>query len=558
MDLSYLDRLIPKRWVLLLRYYLPFFKRPAPLHFKLREFINKEQHARNTVFNLTTLFDLLVILDSYSQPDPNNKLSELTNLSDTILDCIIFNEENLIKNVSLKHLIEKFDSKISNAVLNQFFNRLPKFNFLDYFLEYITTISQSFIKLHNSNQDYQRHINYCTNLRHKFNYDAKLRFFLSIPDELIANNLSNMKKLINLKPRWASDFLSMLDLVLREKFSYFMTKYKKDSNFNQTDLTRRLLSLLSEGEEKIALFLNENSFYTKEHFIFLKKTFINTALYKEFLQVPQLIDQLIIMHFDQSANKALSVSALSHFSYIEKVLKKYPLNLFQMLAIHVATKKNIDSNVLAEKYDDFRLNYADLTVFSPHIQILVLENVLKSLQVYINNMIIEKIDKKPEKINLHHLWHNFSHHQWTDRSQPLREQIEKIFEKIPPEFKTKEKASLDLFKQLYDYLEMSPLKEFSLALEETQRKQAIDDALIEEEKEKIRKQLRNGLPVQISYQRMEELFGAKADSQIEQWQKNPLISFFNGNDKEATRAALAGVEETEQLKELFLNAQNAP
>lgn len=544
MDLTHFDRLIPQRWALWLRYYLPFLKKPAPLYFKLREFINKKKSEPDTQFNLHTLYDLFVILDNYAQPDPDKTLNALI---DAVIESTISYQRNLIKNLSLEAFINEFDSKISDALLDKFLNRLPESLFHDY----ITGLSRAFIQSKKEKSYYEKHIKYYEKLNHKFNSNAKLIFFVSMPYDFISNKVKDIEQLISLESIFAMQFLKTLYADLKDNFLNFIMKWKKNLNDNHDN---DLSTILLKSEEDAISSLNENlfHFFNREKISLFKDSLIQISHHNEsligdifnFLTEPQaseFINQLIIEHFNPLDKKPLNIST---FILIEKNLEKYPLNLFQTLAIFYATKKMINFNALAEKYTDFCLKDTDLEIFPIQIQVAVIESSLKVIQTYISKMIIENIEHKPEKLNLHILWRDFltGNSIYDDQMQLL----EKILEKIPEAFKIKEKTSLDLFKQLYSYLETPPLKEFRQVAEEKQRKRQSDEMIKEEEKENFRKGVRNGTISQVSYQRMKELFDEKAESMIEQLQKKG-IGFFDANDKRVTDAVIAEMKETKEF-----------
>ena len=544
MNLSYLDRLIPKRWVLLLRYYLPFFKNPEPFHFKLREFINKKKHEPNAQFNLSTLYDLFIILDNYSQPDPDNILNTLI---DEIIDSTIFYQRHLIKNLSIEVFINEFDLKISDALLDKFLNQLPESLFHDY----INGLSQSFILKNKEKLYYEKHINYCEKLSHKFNSNAKLIFFVSIPYDLISHKLNNIEQLISLESIFVMRFLKVLYSDLKNNFLNFIMKWKKYLNDNHDN---SLNTILAKKEEDTISLLNENllHFFNREKITLFKDSLIQTSHHNEALigdifnflterQAFEFINKLIIKHFNSIDKKKLDIST---FILIEKNLEKYPLNLFQALAIFYATKKIINLNALAEKYADFCLKDTDLEIFSTQIQVTVIESSLKDIQAYISKMVIGKTEKIPEKLDLRTLWRKFLSGNWIYADQIRL--LEKILEKIPEELKVKEKTSLDLFKQLYSYLEKTPLKEFRQAAEEEQRKRLSNEMIKEEEREKLRNAIRNGTLSHISHQRMDELFGENAESMMEQWQKKG-IGFFDATDKRVADAVIAEMKETKEF-----------
>lgn len=82
MHLDYLDKLIPKRWVLLLRYWLPFFKTPSNFYFECRFFINKLKRLGYQSFPWEKLADLVFIFEKNA-----GAVAEI-DLSKKILDTI--------------------------------------------------------------------------------------------------------------------------------------------------------------------------------------------------------------------------------------------------------------------------------------------------------------------------------------------------------------------------------------------------------------------------------------------------------------------------------------
>lgn len=124
MKISTLDKMLPKRWSLLLRYYLPFFKKPEPFYFQCREFINDLKKRNNTQnFPLDKLPELLVILEFYSK---NN--SELIEFSKKIVGTL---EEQQLQSIDLNRLKQSLsehnlENNNQTPVLNELFKQLPE------------------------------------------------------------------------------------------------------------------------------------------------------------------------------------------------------------------------------------------------------------------------------------------------------------------------------------------------------------------------------------------------------------------------------------------------
>jgi hypothetical protein len=494
MELSYLDQWIPKRWVLLLRYYLPFFKRPEPIYFELRQFINNEKRSPATPFNLDTLFNLFRILDNYPCSD----------LSDKIIDSIISNERNFICDLSIEALIEKFNSKLSDNLIDQFLKKLPTSLFEDY----IDNLNKSHNQGKKSISYYKKHIKYFEKFRDKFTLKSEM---LLLYNGLIP--IDNIKKLI--------DFLKNLYIELKNDFLNFIMQWKAYFSPNYNNFPRNEYEHLID---KIFNRLNEE-------------------------QIPTLLDTLIKDYFNPSEKKP---SILAILTYFKKNLDTYSLNLFQILSVSYITTNNADIHSIAQKHANFLLPYTDLaTVFSDEIQVTIIKNSIKSLQIYIGKTIIEKVAIKPEKLDLHTRWRNFISNNPTNYDQTPLQQLDAILEKIPREFKEKENASLALFKQLYHYLEMPPLKAWIEEEEDKQRKQQLNEMEIEELEKTIRENTSYGIPLSLSYQRIEELYGDKAPAKIEQFKKNAYISFFDANDREKTRAVIDEIQQAREFEKRF-------
>ena len=122
MNLPQLDDIIPKRWILLLRYYLPFCKKPAPFYFKCRQLINElKRTSPNHLFPLNSLPDLLFILDTYSKND-----TDLIFVAKKIIALISPEQYQQIDHLLLKNILLKFDPENNQTViLNQLLLQIP-------------------------------------------------------------------------------------------------------------------------------------------------------------------------------------------------------------------------------------------------------------------------------------------------------------------------------------------------------------------------------------------------------------------------------------------------
>jgi hypothetical protein len=133
MNLDYLDKMIPKRWIFLVCYYLPFcyflpfYTEPTAFYFKCRTFIDALKRAGLHQFPLTKLPDLLCILEKNAL---NNKEIKLT--KEIISE--IFNKEYKHINLNfLTSLLARFNSENNSAILNASLQRIPTKVYLEYF-----------------------------------------------------------------------------------------------------------------------------------------------------------------------------------------------------------------------------------------------------------------------------------------------------------------------------------------------------------------------------------------------------------------------------------------
>ena len=128
MHLDYLDQLIPKRWILLIRYWLPFFKTPSNFYFRCRDFIDKLKHSGCSHFPWEKFPNLLSIFEKNVCTVTEKKIARE-------IISKIFTREN--KTITLELLILIFDQfdpdNKQTSILKEVLQRIPTKFYLQYF-----------------------------------------------------------------------------------------------------------------------------------------------------------------------------------------------------------------------------------------------------------------------------------------------------------------------------------------------------------------------------------------------------------------------------------------
>lgn len=201
-----LNRMLPKRWNLLLRYYLPFLKTPPPFYFKCREFIDKLNRKSPNDFPLTKLTELLDILANYSENDP-----ELIRLAKNIIATLSEQQIKHIDHSLLQQLLQQFCSEnTKTSILNDLLTKIPP-QFYDTMLRNISYDAALALVQHER-------------LIEKFSFSSKLALCLGLPAKTVIHQSKFIYSLVTTLEH--SDTPQEL-IPDRDKFVAFISQWQK-------------------------------------------------------------------------------------------------------------------------------------------------------------------------------------------------------------------------------------------------------------------------------------------------------------------------------------------
>ncbi len=548
MNISLLDKLIPKRWVLLLRYYLPFFKKPAPFYWACRQLINAlKRTARPHSFPLNRLAELLFILDNYSRND-----ADLINLAKKIIGLISTEQYQQIDHLLLRNILFQFDPEDNQTViLNDVLERIPD----KVYKNIILGLSSKEIKKLKLIPWFQR-------LTDKFSLEDKLNLILSLPEQFV----SAKRELFNL---WISPKLEALmkennaitkRLIDSEKLLQFIIQWQKDLKLS-LPVPSSLLMLFNrwlEAENKLALFYI-GGLDSEKRFTFFKNLLAapnNSAKNNEtFLRLcPQIqrssfINQLIKYFFS-----VFTTEAREAYSKTKKPLDKndsgllllshllenktYSLNLLQFLALTSLTRKPLDQEKLKKISLEKPALLESAKFFSIELQKDVAEKHISAITDFIISKIIEFSPKKSERHSIPHRLARIREGDLSNTNPDSVAALDQIFEEIkmllPLELMQECQILLALLKQLYSLLENPAIKKLiQQQLIATEKVRKADEKNAED-----RRKLQQGLFItceqnSVSIQRMKELYGEEAEAMQEKWKGR--VTFFDTRDKKGLK-----------------------
>ncbi|WP_342146601.1 hypothetical protein [Rickettsiella endosymbiont of Aleochara curtula] len=546
MHLNYLDQMIPKRWVLLLRYWLPFFKSPSDFYFKSRDFIDNLKHSGYHNFPWKKLPDLVFIFEKYAF----NK-SE-TNLSKKITNMIFTKKSQLITTSLIEQLFERFNpDNTRTPILNDVLQRLPT----KFYIEYFSKL--------NVNSCSSKNLKWCARLKDKFRLEDKLILILSLSDEVLIANQA-----------------TLFTLAIQECEEKLLTQRFGINNFLNAYVIEQLLAFIFERNPKLIfsrifvhtlinqLLKNQNPILTS-HLLeldeYARYSFFETFLTDSpnFQQNSQyflslcpeeqrlnLIDQLIISVFNTNQSEMDDEPIKEHKStadnldllllaQLEEQHDTYPINLFQLLATLSLTKKPLDLEKLKKFFEAGRDSLEYRKNFSIACQSAVAEYAIHAIKILIKDNIMIYVHKENTRNDIHRAFYQFFNNEYIGK--PLNV-AKLILKKLPPDLQSKYAADLDFLQQLlirlYQIQEDPSIVEYKnkcfLLWNKSQREY--------EEKTEARRELlqriRSGKQSSVAYQRMDELFGSEAATMQAKWKHALGVHFFDATNKEECKTAL--------------------
>ena len=564
MNLDYLDQEIPKYWILLLHYWLPFFKTPSDFYFKCRDFIDDLKRSGYKYFPWRKFPDLLFIFEKYA-----DETSEI-NISKKIIDTIFTKKIHLITKKLLVQIFERFNpDNTRTPLLNAVLQQLPAKLYSEYFNK-LNAVNCS-----------SRNLKWCARLKDKFLLKDRLTFILSLPDNKLRANQSTLSNLAVqeceekfIMQKVESNFLN--DNVIEHllKFIFSRTPTLIFSNSFIRSLINQLLetqnSVLTSYIQKLDAQGRYNFF---ESFLRGSKNFQKNTQYFLSLcpdeQWSDLIDEVIISVFNaieskktdddltEDVRKLKSNADNTHWLLLTLLQEQriaHPIKLFQFFAIQHLIGASFNLNAVTKV---FAANYGSLEFrdnFPIEFQSAVVESSILGIKIFIQDHFLIHVPKENTRKNAHRYFYQF----FTDTD--IRKSVniaELLINKLPEdfqshykEFKSDYKADLNflqqLLSQLYLIAENPNIAQFKNEyFMQQNKKQTEDDEKFEARRELLQR-IREGKQSSVAYQRMQELFGTEASTMQEKWKKNLGIHFFDANDEKERK--LAFIEAAEIIK----------
>ena len=560
MNLPQLDDIIPKRWILLLRYYLPFCKKPAPFYFKCRQLINElKRTSPNHLFPLNSLPDLLFILDTYSKND-----TDLIFVAKKIIALISSEQYQQIDHLLLKNILLKFDPENNQTViLNQLLLQIPAKAYKD-IISLLTLSKNKVFEL----------IKWCGRLADKFSLEDKLNLILSLPERLILNQKTLLYSLafteLETRINPASGDMAKT-LTCSEALVGFILKWQKYLNLS-TQCLFRLFNQWLEAESQLFMsyinaldidirftfFENLLASYNdtaknNEKFLRLcpqvqRSLFINRLidyLFKSF--IPEAKETLILTRkpSDKNDPRLLILRNLLEDS------SDYSLNPFQLLALISLTGEPLSLEKLKKIKLDAYFFLESAKSFPIELQEYVAESNIKTIKLFIRENIMPEVPDNNERYSIKKRLLDFFQDSYPNTDQDPVAALRTIIEKIPLKFESTLQILFTLLEPLYLLLknpaiQSSKQKRFMAA--EKVRCEAEERA---EARRELKRRIASGQQSSISIQRMKELYGQEAETIQKIWQKKSVIQFFDANDEMALKAASREAKELIQLKREF-------
>lgn len=539
MHLDYLDKLIPKRWVLLLRYWLPFFKTPSNFYFECRFFINKLKRLGYQSFPWEKLADLVFIFEKNA-----GAVAEI-DLSKKILDTIFTEKTQPIAQKLIEWFFERFNpDNTRTPFVNEVFQQLPPKLYSEYFSQLNAANCSS------------KNLKWCARLKEKFYLEDKLSFILSLPDDKLIENESTLfnlaiqeceEELINPK----LGFNKTLSSYIIDQLLEFIFTRNPTLIFSNTFIRALITQLLKTQNPILTSHILELDESARYHFFenFLSNN-QNSQNFQENIQYflhlcpeeqwPDLIDQLITSVFNATESEMTDNNPdLFLLTQLQESYVTYPLNLFQFLAIQNLTKKPLDLEALKKVFTANPGSLEQRKNFSIECQSAIAENIIHAIKVFIKNHYMIYVPKENSRRDIHRAFYQFFNNEFIGK--PLNV-AKLILKKLPDHLQSTYEADLnflqELLTQLYLVLEDPAIAQYKneclMAWNKAQRDY--------EEKSAARRELlqriREGKQSSIAYQRMEELFGAEAQTMQEKWKKTLGVHFFDANDKKERKIAI--------------------
>jgi hypothetical protein len=469
MHLDYLDQQIPKRWILLLRYWIPFFKTPSSFYFECRSFIDKLKRSGYNYFPWDQLPDLVFIFEKYAF-----KESEI-NLSKKIIDIIFTKKQQPITGKLIQQLFDLFNPGYrSLSILNAVFQRLPIKLYNDYFRKLIDKCFRKLNADNCSSRDLNsRNLKWCTRLKEKFLFEDRLCLILSLSDEILTVHQSTIFELVIhecedkllIQKCYLNSFANAFVIEKMLEFIFFRNpKIIFSDDFIHT-LIKQLLETQNPLLTSRILELDEHArYHFFEKFLTYSPNFQQTSQYFLDLcpeeQWQNLIDQFITSIFNANESEmnddafeekksARDKRYLLLLTQIQEHNLTYPVNLFQFLALQSLTKKQLDLKQLKKIFEANHGSLEHRKNFSIACQSAVAENSILAIKVFIEANYLVYIRKENTRHDIHRTFYQFFHHELSGKPLNI---AELILKKLSEDLQSKYEADLNFLQQLISQL----------------------------------------------------------------------------------------------------------
>lgn len=552
MNLDYLDKKIPKYWLLLLYYWLPFFKTPSDFYFKCRSFIDNLKRSGYNYFPWDKLSDLVFIFEKYAYKELE------INLSKQIIDTIFTEKTQPITKKLIEQFFKRFNPDNNQSlILNKVLQRLP------------TKLYSAYFSQLNAANCSSKNLKWCACLKEKFKLEDKLTLILSLSDEtLIANQAAIFQLAIHeceeqllTHQLGLSKFLNAYSI---EQLLKFIFTRNPTLIFSNTFIRALINQLLQVQNPILTPYILKLDTHEKYNFFenFLADSQTSQENIRYFLsffpeeQYSDLIDQLINSVFNanesRTTNDAIKENkstadnpGLLLLTQLQADYLTYPLNLFQFLAIQSLMKKSLDLETLKKVFSENNGSLESRKNFPIECQSAVAENSILAIKIFIKDHLMIHVRKENTRHDIHRAFYQFFNNKYSGK--PLNV-AKLILKKLPEHLQATYEPDLNflqkLLSQLYLVIEDPMLVEYKtncfIAWNKNQRDYEEKNAARRE----LLQRIREGKQSSIAYQRMEELFGVEAQTIQEKWKKTLGVHFFDANDKKERKLAL---QEADQM-----------
>lgn len=560
MNLDYLDHLIPKRWILLLHYWLPFLQTPSDFYFQSRSFVNEEVIKKffSKDFPLEKFPDLVLILVKYAHTQNEKEVAK------KIIAEIFAHKTKKTRLSILFAILKKFSPEDNNGqILEEVFRHIPEKLYFDYF--------NPLLKGKNCSS---QNLKWYAYFKDKFTLKDRLTLCLTLPDDKLIANQATLSKLVieECEEKFMLNFdMSLLndnttDRLLRIIFTNSSSSIFSNSLLRSfvNQLLKKARGLEKDQDSTVNSYIRSLDIVSRHKFF---KDFLAQVKNEEnieyFLcyckdkQWSALIDRFIVSAF-KAKNAGLNNVNLTEenlivenpnlflLTHIQNHAERFPVNHFQFLAIQYLSTQTFDLEVFKKAFSE---NHGELKVaqsFSLALQSSIAEHHISAIKSYIRDHIMIHVPKENKRKDIHHIFKQF----YSENYNKSPNIAALILEKLPEDRRSELEADLNflqqLLSQLYLILENPSIVNYKnqLVMEEIKSLREYEDRT--QASRELLLNISNGIQTRVSHQRMQELFGDQAPVMQKKLQKKG-VHFFDAQDKEELAQAKKEAEEMRKI-----------